>query len=214
MRDDFLQKPSFFQSVEWKKLQNSVGRKTWEIEGVLLIQHRLPLGLNYLYCPRPQAVGGNFFEKVEKVAAREQSIFSKIDPVNELRIPANYEYQKSSSLQPRKTTILDLQKTEEELLNKTHEKTRYNIRLAEKHGVEIKNFSYEVFWRLLQETARRDRFDIHESGYYKKLLETRSESFSNELFFAEYKGEVLAAALINFYKPPHLLAGHSERCGG
>lgn len=201
MRESFLQKPSFLQSVEWGKLQNSVGRKTWEIDGVLVIQHRLPFGLNYLYCPRPQTVSDTFFEKVQGVAAEERSIFLKVEPSCELRMPTNYEYQRSHSLQPRKTVVWDLRKTEEGLLAKMHEKTRYNIRLAEKHGVQVKNFQYEEFWHLLQETAERDKFDIHESSYYKKILETRSENFSNELFFAEYKGKVLAAVLINFYKP-------------
>lgn len=201
MRDDFLKNPFFLQSVEWERLQNAIGRKTWKIDDVLLIQHRLPLGLNYLYCPRPQAIGDNFFEGAEKIAVQEQSIFLKVDPTYELRIKTNYGYQESDSLQPHKTTVLNLQKAEEELLAKMHEKTRYNIRLAEKHGAGIKNGQYEEFWQMLQETAKRDKFATHERGYYEKLLETHSENFSNELFFAEYKGKVLAAALINFYKP-------------
>ena len=60
---------------------------------------------------------------------------------------------------------------------------------------EIQN----LFLGLLEETARRDGFHLHEKEYYKKLLEACSPQFSNELFFAEYKGEVLAAALVNFY---------------
>lgn len=192
---------SFLQSAEWEKLQRAAGRKTWRIGDVLLVQHRLPLGLNYLYCPRPRAADENFFAKVEKIAAQEQSVFFKIEPTHELQIETNYEYEKSDSLQPPKTVVLDLREKEEELLAKMHEKTRYNIRLAERHGVQIRNSPYEVFWRMLQETAERDKFSTHERGYYGKLLETRSENFSNELFFAEYKGKVLAAALINFYKP-------------
>lgn len=201
MTGDFLQKPSFLQSAEWERLQNSVGRKTWKINDILVIQHRLPFGLNYLYCPRLRKVEDIFFKKIEEVAIQEQGVFLKIDPADKLKPPFNHKYLGSVSLQPRKTAILDLRKTEEELFGQTREKTRYNIRLAERHGAQIKNFQFGSFWKLLQETAERDKFKLHERSYYEKLLETRSGDFSNELFFAEYKGKILAAALANFYKP-------------
>lgn len=226
MTNYFLQTPSFLQSVEWEKLQDATDRKTWEIDGLLVIQHRLPFGLNYLYCPKPRAVDEKFFEKVQKIAVQERSLFLKIEPTCELRIKTNYEYQKSASLQPPKTVILDLRKTEEELFGKMHEKMRYNVHLAERKDVVVSNFqvskfassansrvlpvgskdicfqlNFQIFWELLGKTAKRDRFFMHEKRYYEELLKTRSSDFSNELFFAEYKDKILAAALINFYKP-------------
>lgn len=204
MRDDFLQKPSFLQSVEWKKLQNSVGRKTWEIDGVLVIQHRLPAGLSYLYCPRPIGLEEVFWKEIGKIVDQEQSIFLKIDIARKLRVPANYKYIniKSDSLQPQKTAIVDLRKSEEELLSQMHEKTRYNIKLAERRGVRTGiTDNFATFWSLLEETAQREGFSTHEKGYYENLFIIASESFSNKLFFAEYRGKILAAAMVNFYKP-------------
>ena len=92
------------------------------------------------------------------------------------------------------------------MLAAMHEKTRYNIRLAERKNVLIRKEpeitgekDLDTFWSLIQETAARDGFYTHPREYYKKLLGTRSEMFSNELFIAEYQGRPLAAALINFY---------------
>lgn len=202
MRDDFLQKPSFLQSAEWEKLQSSVGKKIWEIDDVLVIQHRLPISLNYLYCPRPIDLGEVFWKEIGRIADQEQSIFLKIDIARELRIPANYEYIKADSFQPQKTAIVDLRKSEEELLGRMHEKTRYNIKLAERRGVRTGiTDNFATFWSLLEETARRDGFYTQERGYYKNLFIAASKNFSDKLFFAEYQGKILAAAMVNFYKP-------------
>lgn len=197
-----LQNTSFLQSAEWEKLQNKMGRKTWEVGGFLIIQHRLPLGLNYLYCPRPLEVGNDFFEGVKRIAAQEKSVFFKIDPFFQLQNP-NYKFRISNFIQPRKTVGIDLRSHPESLLADMHEKTRYNIRLAERKSVLVDSNStaLEEFWTMLQKTTERDHFHPHAKIYYDRLLRIRSDDFYNELFFAAYKGEKLASALINFHIP-------------
>ncbi len=224
---------SFLQSREWEEFQRAVGRRVWRIDDTLVIRHELPLGMNYLYCPRPlpestkHEARSTIFEKITEIAKKEKSIFLKIDPMVSIEV-SGLRFRASESLQPRQTVILDLQKSEEELVAGMHEKTRYNIRLAGRRGVEINNFQnlptrqipglrpseakqfasdsisnfqFETFWKLLQETAARDGFHTHERTYYEKLLAVGTNEFSNGLFFAEYEGEVLAAAMINFYHP-------------
>lgn len=201
---------SFLQSLEWEKFQQSIGRKTWRIDGTLVIRHDLPLGFSYLYCPRPdcsdksQATSGTFSYGVEKIAREEKSVFLKIDPLNRLP-PATCHLQPSHSIQPQETLVIDLSRSESDLLAAMHPKTRYNIRLAERKEVRITNQesrkdSFEVFWALMQETVQRGGFRTHPREYYEKMLAARSEHFSNELFLAEYRGRVLAAALVNFHK--------------
>jgi len=206
---------SFLQSPEWEKFQHSLGRKTWRVfsgtssgkrqEGeVLLIRHDLPAGFNYLYCPRPAALNDRCLLEAEKIARKEKSIFLKIDPTEEISI-SHFRFQTARSLQPSKTILLDLSLSPRELLCAMQEKTRYNIRLAERRGVRVwtadaRVSAFENFWRLLQETAQRGGFGIHGREHYEKLLLTRSDNFSNELFLAEYGGKVIAAALVNFYQ--------------
>ena len=218
--------PSFLQSPEWENFERSLGRDTRRAAGALVIRRDLPFGLNYLYCPRPDigdmqhATCEKFLAEAEEIAVHEQSLFLKVDP--SLRLPCLMSHVSclmSYAIQPRETLILDIaQKSANEIRAAMREKTRYNIRLAERKNVQIKNFTpipkfgvgagesgikgeqaFDTFWSLIQKTAARDGFRTHPREYYKKLLGIRSERFSNELFIAEYHGQPLAAALINFY---------------
>lgn len=195
---------SFLQSKEWEDSQNSIGRKTWRISGALLLRHDLPFGFNYLYCPRPDNLKEFFFIEAKNIARKKNSIFLKIDPVSAGQLSI-VNCKLSDSIQPRKTVVIDLRKPESEILSQMREKTRYNIRLAERRGVQVTSDKtgatnyFEKFWRLLQETAKRDGFHTHEKQHYEKLLAIWSQNFSNELFCVEYCGEVLAAAIVNFY---------------
>ncbi len=59
----------------------------------------------------------------------------------------------------RATRIIDLQPPEPEILAQMHEKGRYNIKVAQKHGVEIKQSDdIDAWYRLVTETAGRDGF--------------------------------------------------------
>lgn len=190
---------AFLQSKEWEAFQQAAGARTWRVEGVLVIARALRFGFSYLYAPRPRSMGQEFFLRIGELARRERAVFLKIDPREEL--PAVREPTHTSrALQPRETTIVDLNKSEQELLGDMHEKTRYNIRLAERRGVSAATGTFDMFWKLLTQTTERDGFYAHPKEYYDKLLEVRSDDFSNELFFAEYNGVVVAAALINFYQ--------------
>lgn len=199
---------SFLQSYEWEEFQRALGRKTWRVRSVLIIRHDLPGGFNYLYTP--EAVlddpTEDFLHEAEKIAREEKSIFLKIEPLKPFSF-SGFDGRESKWLQPRKTVFIDLAPAEEELLRTMREKTRYNIRLAERKGVKVTSNQlpvtsyFEKFWEMLKETASRDKFYLHERSRYEKLLEIRSENFSNELFFAEYRGEIAAAAMINFFRP-------------
>ncbi len=218
----------FLQSLEWERFQRLLGRKTRRIKGALVIRHDLPFGFNYLYCPRPelanreQATENRFFEEAEKIAEQEKSVFLKIDPASSefgVRSSEQEEVnsqlptpnsQLSHSIQPSKTIILDLTQSEDHLLASMHPKTRYNIRLAERRGVRISNGKWKMengkfddFYFLLRETSKRDGFHLHDRAYYENMLAVCSDEFSNELFCAEYRGQALAVALVNFYTPSH-----------
>lgn len=168
----------------------------------------------------------NWLLEVEKIARSEGSMFLKIDPAENLSISIfknskfnaenlkfkslkfqdsifkNLRFKITAPLQPRATVFLDLTKTEEELLGAMHPKTRYNIRVAQRSGVEITHEgSFEEFWSVLQETAEREQFSLHGREHYEALLSTASGDFSNELFFARAGSKTVAALLINFYRP-------------
>ncbi len=196
----------FLQSEEWEQILGARGHETMRIAGVLVARHVLPLGLHYLYAPRPE-VSNEFLTGAEVIAKREQSVFLKVDPL-EISSVLHGRHAISQSIQPQKTLLVDLAKSEGELLRAMHHKTRYNIRVAERAGVLVECVPYarrmEV-WKevapLFQETARRDGFRLHPPRHYESLFSVRTDSFSNELCVARLGKELLAAALVNVYYP-------------
>lgn len=196
-----------------------------------IIKHGLPfVKKGYLYSPHGPVyrrgiiekinnIYGNFVQKkkeyfndflkaVEGLCEKENAIFFKMEPLLKSQMHREYlsgtELKKSDKeIQPSETIILDLQKSEEELLAEMKPKTRYNINLAQRHGVKIvkahDGAQFDKFWNLMKETARRDKFFLHSKEYYQRLSEAKSENFKNEIYLAILRDKVLAAAMINFF---------------
>ncbi len=101
------------------------------------------------------------------------------------------------SIQPRRTIVLSLQGKKEQWLDRMKQKTRYNIRLAEKKGITItKTSDMDVFDQLMQETAIRDGFGVHQRNYYQVAYETFYPRGMCELFLARYINQPLAAIMV------------------
>ncbi|MBL7053410.1 MAG: peptidoglycan bridge formation glycyltransferase FemA/FemB family protein [Candidatus Portnoybacteria bacterium] len=202
-------KGSFLQSYQWGEFQELLKRKIWriEVQGLkgLIIKHDLPLGKNYLYCPRgPVVQGGDismFLKEVKSISQQEKSIFFKIEPEIDLNL-TEFGFKKSlKEIQPSKTVILNIDQSKEELLEQMHHKTRYNIRLAEKKGVTVQEIdlkdkeSINIFIDLLEQTAQRDKFHIHSKEHYQKMLGISGI----KLFLAKYQDKIIAGILNSFF---------------
>jgi len=197
---------SFLQSDQWLDFQKSLGRKVWQVERVNVIKHELRLGKSYLYSPRlrPSDFGGQaYFEKIltkiKEIAKKENAIFFKIEPQDNIDLK-RFGFIKAHDIQPKKTLILDIAKSEQELLGKMHSKTRYNIQLAQRRGVKIQISrpriqNFKDFWRLMEETTKRDGFHSYPKEYYRKLLEAPGV----ELFVAEFENKIIAANIVVFH---------------
>ena len=233
---------SFLQSWSWSVFQEAAGRPVLRFrvaggregtEGTvaqfLLIVHRLPLGARYAYIPRGPVIAaagdapGNFqafLGAVHETLRRESCLFARLEPPflrsgdligagaleEEGLVPVR-------AVQPADTVIIDLGRSEAELLAAMHPKTRYNIRLAEKHGVTVREAAYdgerpaaadlESFWRLLAATAERDKFHTHPRAYYEKMLDIlsprRGGGLKVRLVFAEHEGRPVAATVMAAY---------------
>ncbi len=217
--NSFAKNYSFLQSFEWGDLQKSLGKKFWRLavadeDKILLLalvyKNSLPFGLNYLYSPRgpimiekSSEVFKLFLEKVKEISKEEKSIFFGIDPEWQSDdLVKEFSFKKwIKEVQPKDTLILDLSKDEDNLLKEMHQKTRYNIRLAEKKGVKVR-FSnskeyFEKFWQLIRETTERDKFKAHPKDYYWQILENCKDHIS--LVLAEYEGKIIAASMVSFF---------------
>lgn len=173
--------------------------------GGFLVKHALPFSLSWLECPRGPVFDSNlsedqidmffeiFLEKVRAIAAQEKSVFLRIDPPMLLTSDQKNDYEFVLSKQkfraahasyfPQTTLTLDLNLSEEELLQQMKPKGRYNIKVAQKHDVYIKKIApesvkkhIEEFHPLIEETARRDHFFVHDAKYYETMLTTLGDS--------------------------------------
>ena len=96
---------------------------------------------------------------------------------------------------------LDLARTEDEILNKMHPKTRYNIRLAEKKGVKVglddSPACFAWFLKLLfEETVVRQGFFAHTPEYFKKMWQVLNPAGMAHLLRAYTGSQTLAVFMI------------------
>jgi lipid II:glycine glycyltransferase (peptidoglycan interpeptide bridge formation enzyme) len=110
--------------------------------------------------------------------------------------------------------VLDVDKGEDALLAAMKGKTRYNIRLASRKGVEIEAIGPEglpIFYPLFQETARRDDFFIHEQEVYKRMYALFAGAGAFCMLIARHGGEPIAGiTLVRFGTTCWYLQGASS----
>ena len=218
--DDFLcsQKYSqFLQSSSWAYFQKELGNRVWNIgideNGLkvvaLVVEKRMPFGLTYLYLARGPVISDKVDNKSKYLklilkairdltihTKKKEEIFLRFEPIFNFKLE---NILKIKDVQPSNTLLLDLNKSEEQLLSEMHQKTRYNIRLAGKKSVKIhkvENYKekFENFWSLISQTSNRDKFNPHPRDYYEKILKTKAGNAY--LWIAEHNSEVLTANII------------------
>ncbi len=106
-------------------------------------------------------------------------------------------------VQPPDTVVIDLDHNEDELLSAMKTKTRYNIRLAFRKGLEVSSEGaggLDSWYRLYRETAERDRIAIHPESYYRTLFRLADEhpedGLELELLMARSDGEAIAGIIV------------------
>ncbi len=207
----------FLQSWQWGEFQGKAAGKIIRL-GVLennelvaaatFVKKILPMGKSYFLCPRGPIITdkqdklkiiNELFKTLKEFAENEEVIFLRFEPVSIID-NSQVVIRKTLDIQPSKTIVLDLTKTEEELLKEMHQKTRYNIKLSEKKKIKIVEAGlerFDDFWQLMNQTGERDNFRPHGIDYYKKMLEAESDFI--KLYFAEYHGKPLATGIFSYF---------------
>lgn len=189
-----LKNEEFLQSYEWGEFQAKEGnlclRIVGETDGTIgyLAQgfvHSLPLGLKYLYLPHSAPLGEQELSEFLQFLKQQGFIFVRFEPVREISYQ-NFKTLPTHHRQYEYTSVLDLTRPEEEILQSFHEKTRYNIRLAAKKGIKIvEEKNSDIFWPLLKETYERDNIKSHSEKYYRDFIAldgcTQLTAYYNEI---------------------------------
>ncbi len=210
----------------WKSKSGSIVAGAMILEKSIGI-NKLPLRLSIQYIPRGPLLDWKNTQLVQHVLeditnySRERKvIFTKFDPeviidsgfesenimqlssgdsnIKEQLLQRKWNYS-SSQIQFENTVWIDLTQTEEQILSKMKQKTRYNIRLSEKKGVKIRvatQNEYEKVYQLYAETSIRDNFVIRSQEYYLRLWNAFSEKKICEVLIAEYEGSIIAGLIL------------------
>lgn len=191
----FEKKSALSEAPHLRASEGRVEGSAWLAQ---FIENTIPvIKKKYWYCPKgptmSRTIRGqefrdiiqNLIVEVKKISP-QNIIFFRLGPewgigqgIEKKLLKMGFK-QLSYDIEPSQTLILDITKSEEELLAQMHEKWRYNIRLAQKKGVQIQILSskdsdfeeyFERFYKLLEDTCRRQGIKHHPREYYKKQLE-------------------------------------------
>lgn len=211
------------QSWEWGQARKSTGIKILRIgefkgkklsKAYLITIHRIPFTkFNIGYIPRSDLPSKEFLEYLKKIAKKINIVFIKIEPNEEKLKDKSHKLNQQSKNQklveskhplfPSWTQILDLNKSEEELFKNLHSKTRYNIRVAEKKNIIIKEVTsekgYTIFENLYFETINRQKYKGHNRLYHRKIWEALKNKTSH-ILIAYYQDIPLAAYHLFIFK--------------
>lgn len=99
------------------------------------------------------------------------------------------------------TVLVDLGPSEEEIINSFRQKTRYNIRLAERKGVtvdavEASDENLAIMYELMAVTAKRAGVFLRDKQYFYDFWRGHAQKRCGQLFFARYEDSVVAGAFI------------------
>lgn len=188
------------------------------VAAMTVLKRRIPvLGRAIFYAPRgpiadlsDRRVMGELITGVRRLARQHSAIFLKIDPdvevgdaaavatLRELGFRSNERGANFEGVQPKFVMRLALDKSLDDLLADMHHKWRYNIRLAERKGVTVRvgtKADLRPWYRVLLETAVRDRFLVRSYEYFERIWEQLVERGYARLFLAEYDGQLIAGTL-------------------
>jgi peptidoglycan pentaglycine glycine transferase (the first glycine) len=204
----------------------AVGGNRWEtLATAQVLQRRFPrTPYSVLYVPKgpvldyhDRPLRRQVLAQLETLAKRERAIFIKIDPevvrswgldgerVSPLGAAVMRDLRERSwrpsleQIQFRNTIEIPLDPTEEQLLAGMKQKTRYNIRLAERKGVVVRPGTaddFPVIAAMYAETAARDGFAVRPAAYYLDGWQTLHEAGMAHPLLAEVEGQAVAAVIL------------------
>ena len=147
------------------------GYSTWEIP-------RGPLWSDQRSAISDQHVEA-LMQRIISDAKKDRCILIYLSPLIEL--PAtSYQLPATRHVHAAATRIIDLTKSEDEILAQMHPKGRYNINVAKRHGMTIEEGSIDdidAFYQLLQSTSKRDGFTVSQKSHYTRFLSDLEGSF-------------------------------------
>lgn len=213
--------PPFTQLWSWGEVQRALGKRVVRLmtkmkQKMILSQwieeRRGPF--TYWFAPQGPVMSASVTEEEAGVFIKEarsmlpggmRICFYRCEP--RWRQTEGYQVSKHAlqepfhrvhSMNPSTSFVVPLEGDAESVFETFHKKTRYNIRLAERHGVTVRigtEKDWPVFLRLMNETSTRKEMRFHSDTYLSTVYRVMAKRGHARLRVAEYQGESLVINL-------------------
>jgi len=215
------------QSWEWGEFRKTAGLdlvRFGHYEGNKMVSayqltfHQVPLLKQTVgYLPKGPMPDSHMIKALGDYAKTKGAAFIKIEPnviVNRhaevgddsLLIKAEDEMKKlglvksAKSLFTKYNFLIDLKRSQDQILSSFHQKTRYNIGIAQKKGVQVyvsqEDVDFEIYLKLYFETTKRQGYFGHTQAYHKKVWEILKKADMARLLIAKYQNKPLVAWMV------------------
>lgn len=226
---DYFEKalsPTFLQTWEWGEFQKKLGYSILrlglfndkKIEAIALVVKIKAKRGNFLFIPHGPLSAGDkiylpqFRDHLIAIGKKEGFSYLRISPIT-INEPKNVKlFEKSgfvkapTHMHAENIWVLDINKSEEDLLSQMRKTTRYLVKKALKDEIVIEKIvdkkAVSIFWKVYTTTAEREKFTPFSKNYIEKEFEAFNET-GNAIFLTAYekgKRKCLASALILFTK--------------
>jgi lipid II:glycine glycyltransferase (peptidoglycan interpeptide bridge formation enzyme) len=198
----------------WQAIRVGVEDEGHLVAGAQVLFRALPSFLRHLsiaYVPKGplldfanQEISKALLSAIHRLTHQKRAILLKIEPelpdspgtVRQLQ--ARGFRPSPQTIQPRSTVHIDLRADLDEILARMKSKTRYNVRLAGRKGVVVREGTTDdlpTFYRLIEVTSKRDGFAAHSREYYETAYRLFVPPNQARLFLATYQDRVIAGLM-------------------
>lgn len=198
------------QSWEWGEFRKNLGTKLQRFgiyqndkltEAFQLTFHKIPLTSFYVgYLPKGPFPDTDLAKALAQIGEEEKCAFIKVEPntevarVESLESRVDYKFQKSPKpLFTKFNYVLDLTKSEEEILKNMHPKFRYNIKVAQKHKVwveeRVDDQALDIHLKLHFDTTKRQGFHSHNQSYHQQVWKNLKQAGTAKILIAQVAPE-------------------------
>jgi peptidoglycan pentaglycine glycine transferase (the first glycine) len=219
----------YLQSYEWGEWFRYLGNPIYRlgafdqermVGAMMVVVCPVPIPLlgkyyKWLYCARGPAIEGDNLEvlnvllaRVHDIAKTSHAVICKLEP-NVLeeedetwleKLHACGFHVNGNSICGRRSWVLDVRPDEQKILAGFRKTWRYNIRLAEREGVEVREVKtdedFEAYYRLLVITSQRDGFYVDSQEHQKEFYRRYTSNGDGVLYLAIYQGKPVAARMV------------------
>ena len=207
------------QTSAWAEFRTKWGNEVLETKYGILTLHKIPftkykIGM-FIKGPMPTS---EMVKDLMKIGKEKNLVFIKLEPNYAVKKDGMMCADKEKALTllkkhgavPGKTLFtpttfwIDLKPEEDELMKSFHSKTRYNIRLAERNGVTVReddsDEAFNKYLKLTGETVRRQGFYAHTKRYHRLMWEVLKKAGIAHLLTARIKNEIITTWIVFAWK--------------